>query len=400
MNRKVIRREKYIQQIKPFIGKDIIKVITGQRRVGKSYFLLMVSEEIRKKYPDANFIFINKELHEFENIRTYTDLLQFVKSKSKKDTTNFLFIDEVQEIENFEKALRELILRENFDVYVTGSNSRILSGDLATLLSGRYIEIKIFSLTYPEFLKFHNIDPGRESLNLYLKYGGMPYLKNLELSDEVVFDYLKSIYNSIILRDVVERRNIRNVHFLNTLVNYVGDNIGNPLSAKKISDFLNSQRIKMSVVSIMNYLKFLEDAYFIHRVKRLDLHGKKIFEINDKFYFEDVGIRNALLGFGIENIGGIIENIVFKHLLSEGYRVFVGKIGDREIDFVAEKGGERVYIQVCYMLSDERVWKREFGNLLQIKDNYRKVVVSLDPIQFDSYKGIQHRRLEEFLMEF
>ncbi len=199
---------------------------------------------------------------------------------------------------------------------------------------------------------------------------------------------------------MVERRNLRNVHFLNTLVNFIGDNVGNLLSAKKISDFLKSQRMKMSVVSIMNYLTFLEEAYFIYRVKRLDLHDKKIFEINDKFYFEDVGIRNALRGFSVENIGEIIENVVFKHLLFGGYKVYVGKIGEYEIDFVAEKGGERVYVQVVYMLSDEKVWKREFSNLLRVRDNYRKVIVSLDPIQFDSYKGIQHRKLEDFLMEF
>ncbi len=396
----MVKREIYLKKIKPFVGKRIIKVIVGQRRVGKSYLLKLISDEIKKKYPNSNFIFINKELYSFDEIKDYRDLIDYVEQNKVDGKKNFLFIDEVQEISQFEKSLRDLILRESFDIYVSGSNSTLLSGELATLLAGRYIKIPVHSLSYREFLKFHGFKRLRGSLNKYLKYGGMPYLKNLKLDDEVVFDYLSNIYDSIVLKDVVKRYGVRNVNFLNTLVKFLSDNIGNLFSAKRIADFLKSQRVNISVNTIMNYLTFLENAFFIYTARRVDLSGKKVFEINQKFYFEDVGIRNSLVGFKAKHINGIIENVIFKHLLISGYRVFIGEIYKNEIDFVAEKRDERIYVQSCYLLSDKKVWEREFGNLLKIKDNFRKIVVSMDETPFEGYMGIEYMKLEDFLYEF
>ena len=397
---KVKERKIYFEKIQPFLGTNLIKIITGQRRVGKSYFLLFLKERLKEKYPDANFIFINKELHQFDGIDNYKTLIEFVLNKAENKRKNFLFIDEIQEIEDFEKAIRDFVLKENFEVFCTGSNSSLLSGELATVLSGRYIEVKMHPLSFLEFLDFHNLELNRGSFEKYVKFGGMPFLIHLPLNEEIVSDYLLNIYNSIILKDVVARYKIRNVNFLERLIFYLAENIGNLFSAKRISDFLKSQKISISVNTVSDYLNFLESAFFVNRVKRADISGKRVFEVNEKYYFEDIGIRNALVGFNLSGIGGVLENIVYNHLVLNGYRVYVGQEKGYEIDFVAEKRGERVYIQVAYLLADEKARQREFGNLLKIKDNYPKIVLSLDEFASGNYMGVNHQSIIDFLVNF
>jgi predicted AAA+ superfamily ATPase len=391
-----IKREYYLDKISPYIDKNLIKVIVGQRRVGKSYLLFQIMEIIKKRNKKANIIYINKELYEFDHIRDYKDLLKYIKEKTRTKAKNYIFIDEIQDIMNFEKALRDLQAKK-FDIYCTGSNANLLSGELATYLSGRYLEIPIYSLSYQEFLKFHKLKNSKDSLALYMKYGGLPYLINLGLNDKMAYDYLRNIYNTILLKDVVARHQIRNVNILERLVEYLADNVGSLVSAKKISDFLKSQKIKISPSIILNYLTFLAGAFFIFKVPRADIGGKKIFEINEKYYFEDLGLRHVLVGFKQTDINKILENLVFSHLKFLGYKISVGQLGEKEIDFIGEKDGKKIYIQTVYLIANEDVKNREFGNLLSVKDNYPKIVVSMDEFAAGEYEGIKHLNILEFL---
>jgi predicted AAA+ superfamily ATPase len=392
---KEFKRQKYLEMIKPYIGKDIIKVIIGQRRVGKTTFLKQVMELIKTLQPDSNTIYINKEQHQFKHINNSDDLFQYVKSKLKQSKKNFVFIDEIQEIKEFEIALRQLLV-EGVDLYCTGSNAKMLSGDLATHLSGRYIEINVFSFSYMEFLTAHEFENNNNSLNKYIRYGGLPYLMHLPIDEEIIYGYLKSIYNTIILKDIVARYSIRDIDFLERLIEYLSDNLGSYISANKISDFLKSQKISLSINTVMNYLKYLTHSFFIQKVQRLDIIGKKRFEINDKYFFADLGLKHAIIPYNNNHIGNIFENLVYNHLIYEGYKVFIGKHHDREIDFVAQKRDEVKYIQVAYLLPDQKVIDREFGNLIKIKDNYEKIVVSADEFAHD-YKGVKHIQIRDFL---
>jgi len=391
-------RKRYLDKIKPFIGKEIIKVLVGQRRVGKTTILKQLMQLIKLDDEKSNIIYINKEHNDFRDIVSSDDLFRYVKSKLSKTADNYVFIDEVQEIDNFEIALRQLFA-ENIDLYCTGSNAKMLSGDLATHLSGRYIEFHINSLSYREFIEAHKLSNDNASLTKYIKYGGLPYLINLPFDDEIIYGYLKSIYNTIILKDVVARYSIRDVEFLERLVEYLSDNLGSYISSKKISDFLKSQRVGLSVNTVMNYLKYLTSSYFINKVQRLDIIGKKRFEINDKFFFSDLGLKHSLIPYSGNQIGNVFENLVYNQLIFEGYKVFIGKHQDREIDFVAQKGSELKYIQVAYQITDDKVREREFGNLLRINDNYEKVVVSADEFAND-YKGIKHIHIRDFLTNY
>ncbi|CAN5337811.1 ATP-binding protein [soil metagenome] len=392
-----IKRIGYLEKITPFIDKNLIKVLVGQRRVGKSYLLMQIKDVILAKRPNANFIYINKEQYEFDDIRSYKELIKFVESKKKKNKYNYLFIDEIQDIDEFERALRHFALDNKMDIYCTGSNANLLSGELATFLSGRYVEFKVFGLAYLEFLNFHELKNNSESLKKYILWGGLPFIKNLQKRDEVIAEYLKNIYSTIIYKDIISRFQIRNTNFLENLVRFLANNVGSIISAKKISDYLKSQKINMSPQIVLNYLDHLMQAFLIFNVKRMDVGGKKIFEINEKFYFEDWGIMNSIIGFANIDIGKIIENIVFIHLKINGFEVTVGKSGEKEIDFVCIKNGKKIYIQACYLISDEKVKKREFGNLLEIKDNYTKMVVSMDEYAPTNVKGILHIPLREFL---
>jgi len=394
-----INRPLYIDRARPFLAKNLIKIFTGQRRTGKSYMLFQIMELVEALHPGAHLIYIDKDIHEFDFIRNDSDLLEYVEKNRRQNEMNFLFIDEVQEIEQFEKSLRSLLVTGNMDIWCTGSNSSMLSGDLATVLSGRYIEIRIHGLSYPEFLLFNKLKDTSESLGKHLKYGGLPNLMVFPLTDQVVFDYLKSINATVLLKDVVARYNIRNVNFLENLIRFLADSTGSLISTKRISDYLKSQRMAISPVIIANYLSYLESAYYITRVPRSDLQGKKIFETSEKYYFEDLGLRNSIIGYKPQDINKLIENSVFQHMTRMGFNVYVGKTGDKEIDFVCERQGEKIYIQCAYLLTDEQTVEREFGNLLLIKDNYPKYVVTMDDFKGNTNQGIIHSNLREFLQK-
>jgi len=397
---KLIVRQKYLEAIRPYIGKQIIKILIGQRRVGKSYILLQTIEEIKAQDNTANILYINKEDLQFDKIKTANDLYEYVLENTNYKVKNYVFIDEIQEIKEFEKALRSLLLNSIYDLYCTGSNANILSGELATFLSGRFIEIPVYSLSYNEFCKFQNLENESETLRKYLKYGGLPYLKHLTLEDEIVFNYLKGVYNTVIYKDLVQRYSIRNTAFLENLVRFLADNTGQLFSAKKISDYLKSQQINISVSQMINYLNYLANTFLIQKVKRMDIAGKKIFEIGEKFYFQDLGLRHTINGYKPNDIGKILENAVLEHLLYCGYDVKIGQINNLEIDFVCERGGEKLYVQVSYLLQDEKTIEREFCNLLKINDNYPKIVVSMDEFTGNSYEGINHLHVRKFLSEW
>ncbi len=396
-----IPRPDYLKRITPFIGKGLIKVLTGQRRVGKSFMLYQIMDAIIKQDPEAEILYINKEFYQFREIRNGDDLYRYVASAKKTNRSNVLFIDEIQEITDFETAMRSLLAEGGWDIYCTGSNAELLSGELATRLAGRHVEIQIHPLSYREFLRFHNLVNSQESLGLYLRFGGLPYLSAIGLSPEVAFEYLENVRSSIILRDVVAREKIRNVDFLELLLEYVADNIGNLFSANNISKYLKSQRFSIPVPTILSYLAALQKAFIIRRVRRADLRGMKLFEIGEKYYFEDLGLRNVTRGRTSPfEPGKLIENAVFLHLLRQGFQVYVGWLDGFEIDFVAEKEGRRLYVQASYLIIDEATVVREFGNLERINDNYPKYVVSLDePLGTIDVRGIKHMNLRDFLVE-
>jgi predicted AAA+ superfamily ATPase len=354
-------------------------------------------DEIRERQPDAHIIYINKEFHEFEFIHDYRTLTSYLNEQIISDQKAYIFIDEIQDVQGFEKTLRSFQAKGLHDIYITGSNAFLLSGELATYLSGRYIEFKIFGLTYNEFLSFHQTEDSADRFSEYLKFGGLPYLINLELKDEHVFEYLRNIYMAILFKDVVARHSIRNVSLLENLVFYLADNAGSLLSAKSISDFLKAQKISVSPNVILNYLHFLEEAFFVLKVNRTELRGKKIFEIGQKYYFEDLGLRHAVLGYRPTDIGKILENIVYLHLRIAGYGVHIGKNQDKEIDFVCNRGNEKLYVQVAYLLTEDKTIEREFGNLELIPDNYPKYVVSMDEFAPSNRNGIEHVNIREFL---
>lgn len=393
-----IKRPIYIDRIMPYVQKNLIKILVGQRRVGKSYLLFQLMDRIAEMDSNCQQIYINKELHEFADIRRAQDLLEYIAAHRLSNRPLALFIDELQDIENFENALRSLQAEGDIDIYCTGSNANLLSGELATYLSGRYIEIKVYGLTYSEFLDFHGLEKGRESLHSFLQFGGLPYLKHLPLDDAVIFDYLKNVADAILLKDIVARYDIRNVSFLQRLSRFLADNVGSLVTARKISTYLKAQHIKISHNLVLDYLSYLSNALLVIPARRFDITGKRIFEIGEKYYFEDLGIRHALVGFRTTDINKILENVIFTHLKTAGYEVTVGQIGKREVDFVCEKRQERIYIQAAYLIPDEKVRKREFGNLLAIPDNFPKKVVSMDTIAGGSFKGIEHVRLGDFLL--
>ncbi len=396
----IIERPIYLERIKPFIDKNLIKVIVGQRRVGKSFLLLQIINYLNQNRENINTIYIDKEKYEFDKIKNHEDLINFCNMYIVKDRKNYILIDEIQDIQDFEKALRHFYAFENIDIYCTGSNAKLLSGELATFLSGRYIEIKVYSLSYLEFLNFHNLENSDESLEKYLRIGGLPYIINLQQEENVIYEYLNNIFSTIIYKDIISRYNIRNHYFLENLVKYLSLNTGTLVSSKRISDYLKSQKIKMSPQIVLDYLAYLENAFLIFKVKRTDLTGRKIFEINEKYYFEDLGIKNAIIGQNNYSINQIIENVIFNHLKICQYHVKVGVSGDKEIDFVCERNGNKVYIQAAYLIPDEHVVKREYGNLLEIRDNYRKLVVSLDKYAPKNIHGIEHILLKDFLTNF
>lgn len=397
---KLIDRTDYVNRVLNYLGKGLILVLTGQRRVGKSCVLQCVAKQISGKDELANVIYINKEYAEFNNIKTDADLNAYVVSQLKENVRNYLFVDEVQDIDGFEKSLRNFQAKGSCDIVVTGSNAKMLSGELATYLSGRYVEIHIQSLSYAEFQLFHQLPDADDTFIKYLTWGGLPQLAHIGLDNrQMVADYLRDVYNTVIMKDVISRESIRNVRFLTDLVRFVGDNIGKNISANSIRKFMLSQNLTISPAVTSNYLSYLCNAYVINQVRRFDVHGRKVFETNEKYYFEDLGLRNALVGTNLRtDIEKLLENVVYLHLCKQGYQVTVGQLQNGEVDFVAEKGDDRLYIQVTYLLATQETIDREFGNLRRIKDDYPKMVVCMDALAAQSnYDGIACVHIRDFL---
>lgn len=397
----IIYRHEYLDKIESYLNKQIIIVLTGQRRVGKSCMLKQFAQ-LKSSDKNVNIIFIDKEKREFDAVKTYQDLNVLIDSKIKKDCYNYILIDEIQDIIGFERSLRSFRTDDNCQLIVTGSNAKMLSGELTTLIGGRYKEIYIQPLSYTEFLQFHSLDDNDDSLAKYLNFGGMPGLVKFGLQEELVREYQLDIYNTVLLKDVIMRNQIRNAVFLSNLVRFMADNEGKLISANNVSKFMKSQGENITSSVIINYQKYLTDTYIMEKVNRYDIHGKKIFESNDKFYFEDNGIRNAIAGGSrVGDIEKIIESVIYQHLIRLGYKVFVGQLQAGEIDFVCIKpDGSRAYVQASYIIADENTMKREFGNLLNINDNYPKYVISTTPlVTSNDYNGITHLGLRKFLKE-
>lgn len=394
---KVQRRDTYIERIKPFMRTNAVKVMIGHRRVGKSYTLYQLINLIKEEEKDANIIYINKEDLEFEFIANYRDLYAYVKERLVDEHRNYIFVDEIQEITDFRLAIRSLALDENNDIYITGSNSEMFSSDLANELGGRYVEFKIFSLSYLEFLQFHQLPNDDESLEKYIHFGGLPYLINLPLEERVAMEYIHSIYSTIVLRDVVQRKNIRNTAFLEQLIRFLANNVGSLFSSKSISDFLKSQNVKIAPGQVSDYADALAEAFIVHRLGRYDIAGKKFFERGEKYFFENMGIRNVIAGYKPQDKAKRLENVVCNHLITCGYDVKVGALATEEIDFVCTRNGETLYVQVAIELSRSETIEREFGNLLKIKDNYPKIVVSGERSFENSYEGVEHVYIRDFL---
>jgi predicted AAA+ superfamily ATPase len=373
------------------------------RRSGKSCLMKLLIERLKEQgICSYDIIYINKELIDFDDIRTYHDLNDYImESKKSSSDAIYLFIDEVQEIEEWEKCVASLSAQGGFDIYLTGSNAHLLSSELATLLSGRYVEIPVYTLTFSEFLLFRGDEKKdlEQEFKLFLRYGGLPVLHNFRFDDEMIYSYVKDVLNTIILKDLVQRNNIRNVSLLNNILRFVFDNVGNIFSAKKVSDYLKSQKIKSGVETVQNYLHFFCSSYVLHKVPRYDIKGKRFLEFNEKYFINDIGLHDAVLGGNQNNISGILENIIYLELLYRGYKVSVGKQNLTEIDFIAEKQDEKIYIQVAYMLASQDTVEREFAPLLAIKNHHAKMVLSLDKFAAFSRSGIQHKYILDFLTE-
>ncbi len=395
----ILTRKHYADKVDSWIGKGNIIVLVGPRRVGKSSilkdFIMRHSEE-----EDINVIYVDKEKKAFKNIKTKDDLDNYIESQYLPGKHNCILVDEVQQIEKFEESICSWYTEDNTDVIITGSNSKMLSGDLSTLLAGRYVEIRVHPLTYPEFLMFHNLQDSDESLMKYLNYGGLPGLRQIGLdSDEHVWAYLSSVFNTIMLKDIIERHDIRNVPFLNNLIAFYADTTGKLTSANSISKYMKSQGENISSNLVLLYRRFYEEAYLLNIASRYDIHGKKILESNEKVYWDDLGLRNLKAEGGMDSyIEKVIENAVYKHLCFLGYKVQVGVLGAGEVDFVCTKPGETAYVQATYLMGEQATRDREFGPLEKIRDNHPKYVISVTPfLTSRDENGIKHISLREFL---
>lgn len=399
----MIKREVYMQRIRPFMNTELIKVFTGIRRAGKSVMLELVKEELKNSGVDEkNFLCMNFE--QFANSQIldakslYEKIVEFQKSAQGK---TYLFLDEIQEVEGWEKCINSCRVDFDCDIYITGSNAKLLSGELATYLAGRYVEFVIYPFSFAEFLEMSrkkNPQADKSSCFMqFIKTGGMPFLSNFSGDDSAKNQYLMDIYNSVVLKDVVKRNNIRDVDTLERIVAYAFLNIGHVFSATSLSKYFKSENRKISHDTILNYLKFCADAFLIYKINRYDLEGKKIVSVNEKYYCADHGLRESVFGKNIQNIDQVLENIVCLELLRRNFKVFVGKKGDTEIDFIAEKQGKKIYVQVAYLLASDETVKREFSVFNSVKDSFPKYVVSMDDFDF-SQNGIIHKNIKDFLL--
>lgn len=397
----VLERKNYAQKVDAWLGKGQIIVLIGQRRVGKS-FIMKDFVARHSTETDANIIYIDKEQKDFDFIKNYTQLNDYIDAHFIADKHNYILIDEVQDIAGWEHSVRSYRTVDNTDVVITGSNSKMLSSELSTLLRGRFQEIHVLPLSYAEFLEFHNLTDSDNAFMLYLNYGGLPGLRNVGLeNEELVQEYLSGVLNTVVLKDVIERHTIRNVTFLNNLLSFIADTVGKLNSASSISKYMKSQQIDISTNVILSYMTYFNEALLTHSVSRYDIHGKKLLETTGKSYFGDVGLRNFIVGGERDgDVEKVLENIVYLHLLRLGYTVKVGQLRAGEIDFVCTKHRRKAYVQVAYIIANEETRRREFGNLRLIPDDYPKYVISATPLlrRSDS-DGITHLHIREFLLE-
>ena len=397
----VLERKNYAQKVDAWLGKGQIIVLIGQRRVGKS-FIMKDFVARHSTETDANIIYIDKEQKDFDFIKNYTQLNDYIDAHFIADKHNYILIDEVQDIAGWEHSVRSYRTVDNTDVVITGSNSKMLSSELSTLLRGRFQEIHVLPLSYAEFLEFHNLTDSDNAFMLYLNYGGLPGLRNVGLeNEELVQEYMSGVLNTVVLKDVIERHTIRNVTFLNNLLSFIADTVGKLNSASSISKYMKSQQIDISTNVILSYMTYFNEALLTHYVSRYDIHGKKLLETTGKSYFGDVGLRNFIVGGERDgDVEKVLENIVYQHLLRLGYTVKVGQLRAGEIDFVCTKHRRKIYVQVAYLIANEETRQREFGNLRLIPDDYPKYVISATPLlrRSDS-DGITHLHIREFLLE-
>ena len=399
----MIKRELYMKRIRPFIGSNLIKVMTGIRRCGKSVMLELIKQElIESGVNPIQFISINFEDLSYSHLQTAKSLHDEITNRAKDiDGKVYLFFDEIQEVKDWEKCINSFRVSLDCDIYITGSNAKLLSGELATYLGGRYVEFVIYPFSFGEFIELYRpINPDASIQQCFQKYlltGGMPYLANIRYADEPSKQYLHDLFNSVQLKDIVKRNKIRDVDLLERIIAYVIANVGTTFSARSLTKFLKSEQRTVAPETILNYIKYCCDAYLFYQVKRVNLQGKQILSTNEKYYIADHGIREAVFGGNMRDINLILENIVYLELLRRGYKVTVGKTGEKEIDFVCDKRGDKLYVQVTYLLASEDTIKREFGAYDTIRDNFPKYVVSLD--EFDmSRNGIKHQNIRDFLL--
>jgi len=397
----IIRRQTYIDHIASVMDKNMVLVLVGQRRVGKSYILLDLKAWIEANKSASNIVYLDKEHKIGDEIMDAESLYRLVTEKLPIGGNNYLLVDEIQNIENYQDALRSLYAEHRCQIIITGSNAYIYSSELGTRIGGRYIEIPIYSLSYIEFLEFHKLPDSEESLYSYLRVGGLPGLRHFDIGDDrQVSDYIQGVYTTIMMRDIVERANIRNIPFLSNLAKFVADTTGKPESPTNIANVMRGQGVKITKAITSDYLEYMAKALVFQPVMRYDIHGKRLFEQNFKYYFTDHGIRNYLCGFKVrKSIEKVMETVAWNHLRMQGFKIKIGKLRNGEVDFVAERGERQMYFQVTYLLASQETIDREFGNLKAINDQYPKYVVSMDPIggEVDGYPGINHIRLRDFL---
>ncbi|MDU7115269.1 MAG: ATP-binding protein [Peptoniphilus harei] len=396
-----IFRNKYIEKIKKFIDKPIVKILTGMRRVGKSTILNIIKDQVLKDVPDENKIYMNFESFEFFDIKDDNELKDYLSEKLKdKEGKVYFFFDEIQLVKDWEKVINGLRVSHNCDIYITGSNSKLISGDLATLLAGRYVEFEIQPFTFDEFSEiYRSSNLSREELfQKFIKIGGMPGLKYFNLEEEVSQKYLNDIYNTVLVKDVLNYNNIRDVDIFNRILSFAMQNIGGNFSASAIRNYLKSENRNISVDTVLNYLEYCNKAFVLKKVPRYDLGGKKLLKVDEKYYLTDHGFRQSMGFSNVKDIEKTLENIVYIELLSRGYNVKIGKVKDREIDFVAKKGEDVSYFQIAYLMENEKTREREFGAYDLVTDNYPKYVLSMDKLDF-SQRGIVHKNIIDFLLE-
>lgn len=401
----MIERQIYIEQLKDFIDKPQVKILTGVRRSGKSSVMLLLKNELLKRsVTPEQIIYINLESFAFSELKNAKALYQHVSEQSIKGKKSYLLIDEIQEVTDWEKAINAFLVDLNIDIYLTGSNAHLLSSDLATHLAGRYVEIPVYTLSFSEYLQFKNhYSPQdkqtlKESFLTYLRLGGFPVLHTANYTEASAYKVIYDIYSSVILRDTVQRYNIRDVELLERVIKYAFDNIGNTFSGKNVADYFKSQQRKIDMNTVYNYLSALEGAFILYRTPRYDIKGKEILKTQEKFYLSDVGLLYATMGFRDSKINGILENIVFLELKRRDYQVYVGKIDLKEIDFIAEKQGQKVYVQVAYKLESQATVEREFSQLIEIEDQHPKFVVTMDDFWRESIEGVKHLYITDFLL--